>query len=223
MGVRELLELPSNGVPDLTPEMRMAGDLAAQRAAQKTRDEITKQGAASGLTSEKRAAFKIEVTFGAGRTTKGPNLLGIQVWESGKRLNGGGDDLAFWCLSNDLTQPAGCGGIITSQYIKGGIAYCPHCERGVNHDLLTNMKIGRIATKNLAETCEKLFRQLDSNADLYLKYHKTDIRYAAMEQAKGVAVARRLRGMHIYPLKNILKDTAFGASVTGRFLAFLTS
>lgn len=223
MGVRELLSLPSDKAPGLTSDMRLAGDLAAQRAAQKTRDELTNQGKESGLVKEKRAAFKIEVTFGVGRTTKGPNLLGIQVWESGKRLNGGGDDLSFWCLSNNKKNPAGCGGIITSQYIKGGIAYCPHCEKGVNANLLTNMKIGRVGTKNLADLLEKLFRQLDSNADIYLKYHKTDIRYAAMEQAKGVAVARRLRGMHIYPLKNILKDTAHGASVSGRFLAFLTS
>jgi hypothetical protein len=44
-----------------------------------------------------------------------------------------------------------------------------------------------------------------------------------MEQAKGPEAAARLKGMHIYPLKNILKDTAHGADLTKRFLTFLTS
>lgn len=222
MGIRERLILPSDQAPGLTPEMRRAGDEASMREAQKSRDAIVKGGQEAGMGEPAiRAKFKIEVMFSKGRTSPGPNLVGIQVWESGKRLNGGGDDLSFWCQSTESNE--GCWGIITSENLRGGIALCPHCKRAVNADLLTNMKIGRVTTKNLSDTLEKLFRQLNSDADLYLKYDKKDMRYLAMERAKGPEVAKRLRGMHIYPLKNILRDTAHGAAVNGRFHAFLTS
>lgn len=199
-----------------TPEMR---DFAERLDRSSTGKPV--DGKEVGLSNEMRAKFKIEVTFGEGRTSAGPNLVGIQVWESGRRLNGGGDDLAFWCRS--IKDDIGCWGIITSDNIRGGIAICPSCQKGVNANLLTNMKIGRVTTRNLSADLVKLFRDLGSNADIYLKYHKTDIRFAAMERAKGPAVARRLKGMHIYPLKNILKDTAHGAELSGRFHAFLTS
>lgn len=204
-----------------TEHMRVVGDLAASRAAQKTRDELTKQGAETGLKEQLRAKFKIEVTFGPKRTIPGPNLLGIQIWESGKRLNGGGDDLSFWCLSRKSNE--GCGSVITSDNIRGGIAVCPSCQRMVNAELLTNMKIGKITTKDLSVVIEKIFRGLGHNADIYLKYDQQDIRVLAMERQKGRNVARRLKGMHIYPLRNILKDTANGASLAPRILAFLTS
>lgn len=204
-----------------TDNMRMVGDLAAARAAQKTRDELVKQGAEAGLKEGLKARFKIEVTFGPKRTIPGPNLLGIQIWESGKRLNGGGDDLAFWCKS--LKSDEGCWNVITSDNIRGGIAVCPSCQRMVNAELLTNMKIGRVTTKNLSVLLEKTFRSLGHSADIYLKYDQQDIRVLAMERQKGRNVARRLKGMHIYPLKNILKDTANGTNLANRIHAFLTS
>lgn len=201
--------------------MRIAGDLTASRAAQKTRDEITKQGAEAGLKDPLKAKFKIEVTFAPQRTITGPNLLGIQIWESGKRLNGGGDDLSFWC--QNLKAKEGCWGVITSDNIRGGIAVCPHCQKMVNAALLTNMKIGRITMKALSELLEKTFRQLGHSADIYLKYDKQDIRVLAMERQKGKDVARRLKGMHIFPLRNIIKDSANGAGLAKLFFAFLTS
>lgn len=204
-----------------TDEMRRAGDLASARASQKTRDEITKQGAEAGLKNPLKAKFKIEVTFGPKRTIPGPNLLGIQIWESGKRLNGGGDDLSFWC--QNLKAKEGCWGVITSDNIRGGIAVCPHCQKMVNANLLTNMKIGRVTTQNLSKLLEHTFRSLGHSADIYLKYDQTDIRVLAMERQKGRNVARRLKGMHIYPLKHIIKETANGASLRDRFFAFLCS
>lgn len=206
-----------------TEEMRRFGDMAAARAAQKTRDEIIKTGAEVGLKDlSVRAKYKIEIIFGEGRTTMGPNPIVMKVWESGKRLNGGGDELAFWCLNEDGSQ--GCGKIITAQHIKNGIGFCPHCKMGVNARLIADGRVGVWSTKNLAAVLEQVFRKdLDSDADIYLKYHKTDPRFIAMMKAEGPAVAQRLKGMHIYPLKNILRDTAHGASLSGRFFAFLTS
>jgi hypothetical protein len=47
-----------------------------------------------------------------------------------------------------------------------------------------------------------------------------------MEVAKGMGgealnEARAARGLHIYPLKNIIKDTSAGAQLYDRFLAFI--
>jgi len=219
MGVREMLKLPESGPSD---EMRRAGDITSQRAAQKSRDELVKTGAEVGMGELTiRAKFKIEVLFGADRTMNGPNTVVVKLWESGRRLNGGGDDLAFWCMNADATQ--GCGKIITSNYLKGGVGFCPHCKKGVNANLLVDGRVGSWSTKNLSIVLEKLFRELDSSADIYVKYHRFDARYLAMEKAKGPEVAKRLKGMHIYPLKNILRDTAHGAALAGRIQVFLTS
>lgn len=169
------------------------------------------------------AKFKIEVTFSVGRTVQGPNMCGIRIWESGKRFHGGGDDLIMWCKDSREGKDGGCWAPILSDNIRAGFAYCKNCKRTVNADHLTDMKIGRVSSQNLAKNVALLFRQLGSSADVYLKYHKTDIRYVAMEKAKGPEVAARLKGMHIYTLDRILRDTVAGADLEGRIKAFITS
>ena len=47
------------------------------------------------------ADYKIQVMFAKGRTTNGPNACGIQIWESGRKLHGGGDTLSRWCAEKD--------------------------------------------------------------------------------------------------------------------------
>lgn len=171
-----------------------------------------------------RAKWKIEITYGPKRTVQGPNAVGIQVWESGKHFNGGGDALAFFCKDNREGHDEGCWGVIPQENVnKMGVAFCPHCMRTIAADLLTNMKKGYVTSQNLAAEVADLFRKLDSNADIYIKYHKADPRYVAMERAKGPDVARRLKGMHMYRLAAILRDTAAGADLVARFKAFLTS
>jgi hypothetical protein len=194
--------------------------IAEARAAGTLKDEAIDTIAATTI----RAKWKIELTFGPKRTVQGPNAVGIQVWESGKHFHGGGDALAFFCKDNREGHDEGCWGVIPQENINGaGVAFCPSCELTINAELLTNMKRGYVSSQNLAKELAELFRRLDSNADIYIKYHKTDVRYLAMERAKGAAVARRLKGMHIYLLKNIIKDTAAGADLGRRFFAFITS
>lgn len=175
------------------------------------------------VRTEIRAKYKIEVHFGPDRTTAGPNLAGITIWESGKRFHGGGDDLAYWCKDNRQGHDEGCWGPIISDHINNGLAYCPKCKRTVNAEMLTSLRVVKLPTSKLCEVLTDIFRKLDSNCDIYLKFHKTDVRYKAMMQAKGPQAANKLKGMHIYPLKNILKETANGADLAKRFYAFLTS
>lgn len=200
-----------------TPQMKEAA-ARAKKTSGMSEAQTTK---ALGAVPEIRAKYKIEVMFEEHRTTAGPNLLGIQLWESGKKFHGGGDELMYWCMDTDSNQ--GCKSPISSDFIKGPFAICPSCQQAIQMERAANMRVLKVTTRNLADELVKTFRTLGSNADLYLKFHKTDIRYQAMEKAKGPDVARRLKGMHIYPLKNILRDTANGADLAGRFYAFLTS
>ncbi len=175
------------------------------------------------LGGEVVAKYKIEVTFTKNRSTIHTNHVGIQIWESGKRFHGGGDELMYWCKDNREDRDNGCWAPIPSDCIQSGVAICPNCKMAVNADLLTNMKIGNVYMDTLAVDLAKTFRSLGSNADIYLKFHKTDVRYLAMLKDKGPDVARRLKGMAIYPLKNIITDTQHGADLVKRFKAFITA
>lgn len=198
---------------------------------------------------KKEARYKIEVLFGNGRTPTGHpngNAAVISVYESGKRFDGGGDVLAYWCdRVDDGSQVAkfapgakrsqvGCKKIITEEFIThatvptqdgkvGSIkrAVCPHCGRKWHASQITGQVYGRWTTANLAKVLVDMWTRLDGDCDIYLKYHYTDIRYIAMERRHGTAAARKHRGAAIYPLQNIIKDTSNGADLEGRFKVFL--
>ena len=195
----------------------------ARRKESLLRERKNDQVLSTTLSGEVRAKYKIEVTFVSDRKAHGPNHLGIAIWESGKHFHGGGDELMYWCKDNRPGQEGGCWSPISGDHIKGEVAICPNCQRAVSAELLTNMRIGNVTNQNLAKELVKIFHSLGSNCDIYVKYHKTDIHYIAMEREKGPEVAKRLKGMHIYPLKNILKDTSSGADLAKRFYAFLSS
>ena len=209
---------------------RTPAEYAARERAGRHTEKPVDEKLDTTLSGEVRAKYKIEVTFAGpdertmykGRTVQGPNRLGIQIWESGKRFHGGGDELMYWCKDNRQDHDEGCWAAIPGDCL-GEIAVCPSCKRSWDPAFLTNMKIGNVTSQTLAKDLATLFRQLGSNADVYLKFHRSDIHYIAMEREKGPEVAKRLKGMHIYPLKNILKDTMSGADVAKRFFAFVTS
>ncbi len=173
------------------------------------------------LNGEIRAKYKIEVMFEKDRTVAGPNLCGIQLWESGRKFHGGGDQLMYWCMDTESSQ--GCKSPFSGDLIVGPVANCPNCGMTVLMARAANMRIVRLSSKVLSQELSKIFHSLGGNADIYVKYHKTDVHYLAMARAKGEATAKRLKGMHIYPLKNIIKDTTSGADLTGRIHAFLTA
>lgn len=200
-----------------TPAMKQAV-ARAKKTLNATSEETEK---ALGSTPEVRAKYKIEVMYEKDRTTAGPNLCGIQLWESGKKFHGGGDELMYWCMDTESNQ--GCKAPFSGDFIVGPFANCPSCGMTLQIARAANMRVFRLPTKTLAEEINKIFTTLGRNADIYVKYHKTDIHYLAMQKAKGPEVAHRLKGMHIYPLKNIIRDTVGGADLTGRIYAFLTA
>lgn len=223
-GVKSAVEAArkSAGVVEVDPDWERKAT-PAQREARR-RESLRRESQYDGVSSNPesiRAKFKIEIMFQKERTSLGPNLCGIQLWESGKKFHGGGDELMYWCMDTESKQ--GCKNAIPADCIKGPFAYCPSCNQGIAMHRATNMRVMRVPTKVLVDELVRLFHMLGSNADIYVKYDKMDVHYLAMEKAKGTKSAARLRGLHIYPLKNILKDTSSGADLAGRFFTFLTS
>jgi len=198
---------------------------------------------------EKKAKFKIEVSFGKDRTPTGQprgNIAVVSVYESGKRFDGGGDVMAYWCDRVDegsglvefspgrKRAQMGCRKVITEEFITHATvptkdhktasikrAVCPHCHRQWNAGAITGQVYGRWTSATLARVLSDMWVRLDGDADIYLKYHYTDIRCIAMERNMGTAAARAHRGAVIYPLQNIMKDTSGGASIENRLKVFV--
>jgi hypothetical protein len=193
--------------------------LARSKEAKKGPNEAEVHAVLDGTV---RAKYKIEVFFGPKRTIAGPNVVQVKFFESGKKLHGGGDDLMFLCRSND-NDNEGCGGFISSDCIKGGVAVCPSCGKAIRSDKLSDYLIANFSTRRLAAEILKFFNKLGGSADIYCKYDRTDIRYMAMEKDLGVKRAHELRGLFIYPLARLLRDTNAGADLEGRIYAFLSA
>ncbi len=166
-----------------------------------------------------RAKFKIEIKFRDDRHMFGDNSIGWQVYESGKHLHGGGDELVYWCISRK-EDGVGCGAPIVGSNIIQGVALCPSCNSQINASMLTANFVIRMNLRKLAEETAKLWRKLNGSADIYCKYSPKDIRYQIMEQDIGAVKARELQGMFIYPLQNLIKDTASGSSLESRLEVF---
>jgi hypothetical protein len=206
------------GVSDATRAAQAAAEAAAKKNSAVGEKEVHETLGSKALP----AKYKIEVYFGPQRTLNGPNTITLTFWESGRRLHGGGDDLMFIC--RDVKDEAlGCGHIFSSDCVKGPFAICPKCERAVSAERCSRFLTGRKTTKTIAAALAKFWHQLEGNADIYLKFDRTDIRYVAIEKSIGSKKARELKGLSIYPLKNIIADTAHGADLVQKFYAFLTA
>jgi hypothetical protein len=178
------------------------------------------------------ARYKIEVQFGKSRSTWKPFHGAMSLYLSGTKLNGGGDEKLYMCPREE------CSGIILpiERFVQETATHkaiarvpCPKCQLMWDENALVGEVFFNLTAKNWAEAIHKMFVRLDHNADIYLKYHRDDIRYqASLEVAKGaggeeIAKARTSRGLHIYPLRNIIKDTGAGAQLYDRFLAFINA
>lgn len=176
------------------------------------------------LREQVRAKYKIEVEFGKGRSALAhkhfPGIMSIYL--SGTKLNGGGDEKVYMCPTPN------CKGLIDPKHRLEGVVVCMKCERKHKEDDLIGEKLFRLTPPNWAQAILNHFIVCDHNADIYLKYHPTDVRYQTMMElarnrgGEEIGKARRNRGLHIYPLKNIINDTKHGADLYKRILTFIT-
>jgi hypothetical protein len=180
------------------------------------------------LGDQGKAKWKIEIFFFHKRKLFSHSAGAISFWESGTMFHGGGDAKAYICPGKELKR-SNCEAIIPGSSNGYGFLACPSCHQVWQSEQVYGEIFGRWNNRVWAEKILHFFVRMDHNADIYLKYPKEDLRVAArLEQEKQLGGeklerVREGRVQYIYPLKNIIKDTANGADLLGRFHAFLTA
>jgi hypothetical protein len=176
------------------------------------------------LQEQVRAKYKIEIHFGKNRTSRGQPFAGaISLWLSGTKFHGGGDEKIYECPRPD------CGAIILPDAIDNNRSICHGCGGVWPAQETIGERLLKLTEQDWAYAILRLMQKLELNCDLYAKYSPDDIRYrTAMEMARNrggeeIAKARRLRGLTIYPLKNVIKDTKNGADLYTRVRAFINA
>lgn len=155
-----------------------------------------------------KAKYKIEINYIDSRKTNAPSACGVMVWESGKKLNGDGDASMFWCV-NTANHGEGCGGLIPFDNSKNGVALCPNCNKLVNEALLPMERIGVFSIPNLAKEVERIFFQLGSSCDIYLKFSSKDREALLRMRRNGLSINHKA----IYTMNRILQDSLGGTPV----------
>lgn len=197
-------------------------DLYAVQERVKALDKLFKE------QSKHLARYKIEIMFGDERSTWKPTPGVMSFWESGTKLHGGGDAKIYICPSSYLNKGT-CTAVIPEISTGQGLLVCPGCNAAWKGDQVIGEIFGRWTMKVWADVILRYFILMSNNADIYLKFSPTDIRYkAALEQVRQrggeeLEKARRDRGKHIYPLRNLIKDTAAGADLWKRLHSFLVA
>ena len=181
------------------------------------------------LATEKKAKYKLELFFSADRHVRGsrqPHAGILSFWASGAKLHGGGDCKLYLCPGKTLGVSE-CIGIIPDSSQGYGYLVCPDCKTVWQGPQVHGEVLGCWTTAQWASTLYTYFRRFGHNADIYMKVPKHDIRSVTLleqeRQWKGEKLAlARERLLVVYPLANLIKDTATGADILGRFRAFLS-
>jgi hypothetical protein len=177
---------------------------------------------------EGKGKYKIELFFSSARSMNKPTPGALSWWESGSRLHGGGDAKIYICPGK-MRRFNTCEAFIPDSGNASGILFCPKCGTSWKGDDVIGEHIAKLSMKQWSELLVHYFTRLELNADIYVKHARDDIRTVSMvEQAKqkgGEALrkVRDKRALVIYPLRNIIKDTSAGSTLSSRFHALLTA
>lgn len=182
------------------------------------------------LADQGKAKYKIEFLFGRDRSNRAPYSGAVSFWESGTKFHGGGDTKLYMCPGATLGIND-CQGFIPDPSNGYGFCVCPKCQKVWKDEQVGGEVFYKLPTSKWALIALKFFVALEHNADIYVKSleRTMDLRKATeleKERNRGGEVllaARLARTPFIYPLRNILVDTANGADILGRFYAFLSS
>lgn len=218
----------------------LSGEVAAAALRRLTASETIEQLESAGKYS--RAKWKIQVWIKSDRSVHKPLAFTLSFWESGKRLHGGGDESAFICRRRPNTprpkappflalggkspfkkaaDPDGCGLVIPGDLASNGNIMCPHCGMKWDTEHIGDSIFYRVPAENAATVIADWFRKLDSDCDIYVKFRAQDVRTKMMALEYGTHIAKQLKGLVIYPLAHIIKETSGGTSVEDRFKALL--
>ncbi len=177
---------------------------------------------------ENKAKYKIEIILTLDRSSTNLCACAITPFRSGGALHGGGDEIMYFCR-NEQNRAMGCGSILKSDVYMGRIGneqvavfYCDKCKRHVNREMLASTILYKLPVKSIAKNIYELFRQLDSNADIYLKHIKVDMRKAAEAKAKGMQTIKPNTELSIYTVKSIFKDVSNSSQILKKFEDFIS-
>jgi len=193
-----------------------------------------------------KADYKIELVFDSRRSARLHKLVPfmVTIWESGKRLHGGGDDKMYWCGYED------CGKPIKTANFAYMHTVCPSCNRELFLDppskgahirslnregrqsdgiekipIVVGERFCNLPPSKIADLLVKLWYQLEGKADVYFKHTARKIRYDAVHETTrdidNLEMARISRKPGIYTLKSIRKDIAAGSDLKKRFLSWI--
>ena len=195
---------------------------------------------------EERARYKIEVHLGKDRTTHGLCPGAVLIWESGRRLHGGGDEKMYWCGYPECKKPMSTdnfgymhvvGPTCQREQFLDHYAKAAHVKelraQGKGSTDLEKLPtvVGELFFKlphpKIADLLASAFNDLQRNADIYLKFHPLDIRYTGRLETTAdinrLELGRQRRDPLIYPLSRIVKDLVAGADLRDRILAMITA
>ena len=207
--------------------------------------EVKKAAEESQREMALRADYRIQIWFKSERSRDKPVDYTLSFWESGKRLHGGGDESMFICFRNNdapkvrpfevaalrgganyekKATERGCGGLIPGDMILPDTSViCPHCSARHLTEHIGDSIFYRSSITKCSEVLAHWWTELKGNADIYVKYHPTDIRYRSMLHTDGIKKAKELKGAVLYPLPNILKDMSGGKELTRAFKDLITA
>lgn len=178
------------------------------------------------LASEQKAKYKIEVMFGRERKMKEASPAMLSFWESGTKLNGGGDAKIYICPGKHLKK-SDCEAFIPDSANGYGHLVCPACGQVWKAEQVAGEVLARLTMQGWAQLIHKYYVRLGHNADIYVKHPREDIRISAAleqeKQRKGEVLQKTRSKMvtYIYPLKNIIKDTQNGRDLLTQFYNLL--
>lgn len=190
---------------------------------------------------EKRGKYKIQVWFKSHRSIWKPMAYTVSIWESGKRLHGGGDEMMFFCKrqpqgkkaqaqpfglagAKSVATPDGCGGLIPGDLSLGSLIVCPHCHTKWETTDIGDSVYYFTTAQKAGEVLEFWWRKLNCDADIYAKYRPDDPRTVMMSRNFNAKTAREKKGLTIYPMGNILRDSMGGTvEVQQLFKTFITA
>lgn len=180
--------------------------------------------------------FRIEVVYEYRRSAQKRCVALINVYRSNRERTLDMDQPLFFCSmspddDSEVDQTLGCGSVLTGDELmatlEGGsiakVLWCGTCNRYINRMVLCSSLFMNNEPKIVAERVYKLFRELNSDADIVLTHHKGNMK-KAQEDLKGNSLTniRAQRERALYPLRNIIKDVNSGGSIARKIEDFLS-
>lgn len=177
-----------------------------------------------------KAKYKLEISFSEERSVHKPFAGIVSAFTNGGFAHGGGDEGIYFC-PNPIDTDKLCYHALDPIWLSNNHAVCPSCRTVVDPKKLTQFIFARLTMQNWAHQMLNFFRRLDNNADIRIVFlgRSNELRKATAEEldkprrGDNLNAVRLRRHSAIYPLANILKDTAAGADLYTRFRAFLAS